>query len=432
MTKEDFFSNHLLFEWTEKQNSNKPIEIVKAKGCSIITSTGREYIDMCSSQFNLHLGYQHENILNAIDFQLKKLSYAPANVLIESKINLINNLEKILPKHISKYFFTLGGADAIENALKIAMMYSGKTTFASFYRSYHGASLGALSISGDPRRNQFSNYIKNPIWLMNPHCSCCPFGQKEQTCNLYCIDHVYEVINYNGKDNIAGLIIETISCSSGLTIMPKKYVQKIREICTENNILLICDEVATGFGRTGKWFAFEHYGIVPDIIVMAKGLTNGYSPLGAVCVNNEIGTYFQDNPFQCGLTYGAHPLGCAAGEAATNYYINNKILDTVYVKSKILNKELEEIKKECHIVQDIRCIGLLGVIEISSIPNETNLKLWNKSSSIMEKIKKNLDTNGIKTIVRWNWIFIAPPYIISEEQLTDSMVKIKNAIKNVL
>lgn len=422
MRAEKQINAHLMFEWTAAQKDKRLFHIRNARGCWFENHQGQRFMDLCSSQFNLHLGYQHPKVIESIREQLLSLSYAPANAVFEAKGELLERLTRILPDPLDHFFLTLGGADATENALKIAQLVTGRGRVVARYRSYHGATLGALSASGDPRRNPFTSRTAEVIRILDPFCAHCPFGQIPETCHTECVRHVEEVIRYSGPETIAAMIVEPITCSSGVFVSPKDYLSKLRSICSKYGILLIFDEVATGFGRTGRWFAGDHWGVVPDLMILSKGLTNCYAPLGVVAMTSSVAEYFYDKPFVCGLTAGGHPLGCAAAVACLEVYESEQLQARANRFGAILAARLRGMMQRFPRISDVRSVGLLGVIEIGGHddPDDNPGTYWNRSvaaGSVMQEINSRLQALGIATVSRWNWVFTAPPLTISETEL---------------
>jgi taurine--2-oxoglutarate transaminase len=245
-------------------------------------------------------------------------------------------LAEITPGDLHKTFFVLGGAEANENAIKFARLYTGRQKIITRYRSYHGATAGAMALSGDPRRLPVEPLISGVVHVQDPYCYRCPFGWTLETCHRECIDHVEQVVLFEGPENVAAILLEGVTGTSGIMIPPDEYWPRMRELCDKYDIVLMDDEVMSGFGRTGEWFGVDNWGVTPDVMTMAKGLTSGYIPLGAVVVSKKIADHFQERPLPLGLTYAGHPVGCAAGVATVEVYREENLIEKARAMGKLL------------------------------------------------------------------------------------------------
>ncbi|MFV2016368.1 MAG: aminotransferase class III-fold pyridoxal phosphate-dependent enzyme, partial [Candidatus Heimdallarchaeota archaeon] len=322
-------------------------------------------------------------------------------------------------------FFTCAGADAIENAMKIARLFTGRQKILTRYRSYHGGTFGAMSAGGDPRR--LANEPSMP-WIVRFHG---PYSYRNPVYrnrtpdegDLILADLIEDTIKYEGPENVAAILLEGYSGSSGIMQGGKVFWDRVQEICDTYGILLILDEVMSGFGRTGKWFGFEHQKIRPDIVTMAKGLTSGYIPLGAVTVSENIANHFDKNVLWCGLTYSSHTLACATSIANIEVIQKEKLVENSNKMGKYLEKKLLELKEKYSIIGEIRGIGLFYIIEVvRNRETREPMSDFNKPlSKEMQTIAKNLKQNGLSTFVRWNWIFCTPPLIITKDQIDEGI-----------
>lgn len=402
-----------------------PIAIEKAEGIYFWDYDGKKYYDMSSQLVNLNLGYGNKKIIDAIKEQAEKLPYvAPAHA-VAPKSELAAKLIEIAPKNMRKVFFTCGGSDANEAAINMARTVTGRSKIFSRYRSYHGSTLGSGNLSGDPRRFSLENPAANGfIKFFDPYVyrESINFKNDEEASKFY-IDKLREQLIYEGPNNVAAIIVESITGANGVIIPPDGYLQGVRKLCDEFGILMICDEVMDGFGRTGKMFAFENWGIEPDIISFAKGVTCGYVQLGGVIVNQRIADYYEKNVFQYGLTYSGHPLACAAGVACVNYYFEANILENVNKVGKVLGEILEELKEKHKCVGDVRYIGLFSAVELvkDKATKEPLIPYGSDEKGIRSKIMGLLMERGFSTFGRENNINICPPLIITEEELRDAM-----------
>jgi len=342
-------------------------------------------------------------------------------------------LAEITPGNLKKSFFVLGGAEANENAIKIARLYTGRPKVIARYRSYHGATHGAIALTGDPRRWPAEPAIPGVIHVFDPHCYRCVFGKRPDMCQRECITHIEEVIRFEGSENVAAIVMEGVTGSNGIIVPPDDYWPRLREICDKYGILLISDEVMSGFGRTGEWFAVDNWGVVPDMITMAKGLTSGYLPLGAVVVSEPIADYFEDHMLWCGLTYSGHPVSCAAAIATTNVYKEEMLVENAKAMGKVLGGELERLREKHPSVGDVRYIGLFSVIEVvKDKKTREPMAPFNASADemgVMAKVKPALLERGLYTVVRWNWIFVVPPLCITEAELKEGLTIIDEVLE---
>ncbi|KMT21813.1 aminotransferase class III-fold pyridoxal phosphate-dependent enzyme [Clostridium cylindrosporum] len=413
-----------LHPWMKQKNMNAlPVE--RAEGIYYWDYDGNKYYDMSSQLVNVNLGYGNKEIINAIKEQVERLPYIAPAYAEESKSRLAEELIKISPKNMRKVFFTCGGSDANESAINMARTVTGRTKIFSRYRSYHGSTLGSGNLSGDPRRFALENPAATGfIKFFDPYVyrEYFNFSSDEEASNYY-IAKLREQLTYEGPENVAAIIVESITGANGVIIPPDGYLQGIRKICDEFGIIMICDEVMAGFGRTGKMFAFENWGIEPDIIVFAKGVTCGYVQLGGVIVNERVAKHYEDTVFQYGLTYSGHPLGCAAGLASVKYYEDANILENVNKVGKVLGERLEEFKSKYKSVGDVRYIGLFSAVELvkNKGTKEPLVPYGRDPEGIIGKIISLLKSKGFSTFGRENTIIIAPPLIITEEELLEAL-----------
>jgi taurine--2-oxoglutarate transaminase len=419
---------YTFFSWSV-QSQVYPIPVTKADGVYFWDADGKRYLDFSSQLMNQNIGSQHPKVVKAIQDQAARLCFIHPGNASEPRGLLGKKLSEITPGKIKKTFFALGGAEANENAIKIARFYTGRHKILARYRSYHGATHGAVALTGDYRRTAVEPAIPGVVHFLDPYCYRCPFGQKVESCKRECILHVDEIIQYEGPDKIAAIIMEGVTGSNGLIVPPDDYWPAVREICDKYGILLISDEVMSGWGRTGKWFAVDNWDVEPDIITTAKGITSGYVPLGAVIVSEAIADYFEDRYLYAGLTYRGHALACAAALATIEVYENDRLLDNSVKMGNQLGKALEGIKERHPSVGDVRYIGLFSAIEL--VENcETKKPL---PADVMMDVKKALLDSGLFTFIMvkdiGTMIFIVPPLCITKEQLEEGLALVENALE---
>lgn len=427
--------DYTLFSWS-KQSGLDPIHAKSADGVYITDQSGKKYIDFSSQLMNVNTGHNHPHVKAAIKKQVDELCYVFPGMTTDARGKLGKKLAEIAPGKLNKTFFTNGGSDAIENAIKIARVVTGRSKIITKYRSYHGASYGAISAGGDPRRHPIDrDQMPGVIHVEDPYCYRCPWGQKQESCRYECTQHIERLIQFEGPNSIAAIILEGESGSSGCIKYPTDYWKKIRTITEKYGILLISDEVMSGFGRCGQWFAVQNFDVEPDMIVMAKGLTSGYIPLGGVIVSDAIAKHFDDTPLPCGLTYSAHALACAAGIANIEVYENENLIRKTREMGNFLLEQLEQLKNKHLSIGDVRGTGLLACIElVKNRESKEPMAPWNANAtqmSEMNHVMKSLKEQGLFTFVRWNFIFIAPPLTITKEELLAGLEIISNAISLV-
>lgn len=422
-----------LQSWSKQRGIN-PIPIEKADGIYMWDFDGNRYSDMSSQLVNLNVGHNCRPIIEAIKEQAEKYCYLSPSYGSEPRAKLAKMVIDLMPDNMGKVFFTNGGADANENAIKIARMYTGRNKVFSRYRSYHGSTFGAGNLTGEPRRYPLEPGIPGFVHFFDPYIYREPIRfESEKAASDYYVAKLHEQVIYEGPDSVAAIVMETITGSNGVIIPPEGYLQGVRKICDEFGIMMICDEVMAGWGRTGKMFAFEHFGVKPDIVSFAKGITCGYVQLGGVAVSKDIAAYFDDHLLSCGLTYSAHPLACAAGIACVNYYKEANILENVNRVGKVLGDILEELKAKHPCVGDVRYIGLFTSIELvkDKQTKEPLVPYGKDPEGRMGKIIGALKAKGFMTYSHENMIFISPPLIITEEQIREEMTKVDEVLSEV-
>jgi taurine---2-oxoglutarate transaminase len=416
---------HTLYEWSA-QSAVDPIPVDRAEGVYFWTPDGKRFLDFNSQLMSVNIGHGDRRVIDAIKAQAEKLAYANPFMAHEPRALLGKKLAEILPGDIDVVFFTNGGAEANENAIKLARAYTGRQKILARYRSYHGATGGAISLTGDPRRWAAEPGVPGVVRAPDSHRWRRPEPEPvEQS-----LRDLEEVIMFEGGQNIAAFILEPVVGTNGILIPPDGYLQGVREICDRYGILLIADEIMTGFGRTGEWFAVNHWDVVPDIITLAKGLTSSYLPLGAVGMRQRIADHFRDNVFYGGLTYNSHPMGCAAAIATIAVYEQDDLIARARRMGEVMRRHHAELKQKHPSVGAVRNIGLFGIVEL--VRNRATfepLAPYNGTSDEMKAVAKNLRENGLYTFVRWNGIMTNPPLTITEEQLAEGFSIIDGALE---
>ncbi len=425
--------DYTLFSWS-KQKGLTPPAISHAKGVYLYDYDGKKYLDFSSGLMNVNIGHGNQRVTDAVVKQMQQVSFVTPSCVTEARGLLGKKLAEISPGNLTKTLFTVCGASAIENAIKLARLYTGKHKIIARYRAFHGASYGAMTAGGDPRKlPSDAQQMPNVVHVEDPYCYRCPWGKEITSCDRECVSHIERVIQFEGPENIAAILMEGESGSSGCIKYPPDYLKKVRALCDKYNILLIADEVMSGFGRTGKWFAVDYHGVVPDMIATAKGITAGYLPLGALIVSDKIAAHFDDKPLMIGLTYSAHAVSCAAGLEVLKIYEDENLIENAAIMGKYLEDRMVELKKKHISIGDFRTTGLLGCIEL--VKNRTTkepMAPFNATASqmeVMNKVASKIKELGMYTFVRWNYIFTCPPLSINKSEMDEGLAIISEALK---
>ncbi|MBL7739500.1 MAG: aminotransferase class III-fold pyridoxal phosphate-dependent enzyme [Chitinophagaceae bacterium] len=422
--------DYTLFSWSKQKGTN-PIAVKYGEGVYLYDYDGKRYIDFSSGLMNVNIGHGNQRVTEAVIKQMQEVSYVTPSCVTRVRGELGKKLSEICPGDLNKAFFTLCGATSIENGIKLARLYTGRHKILTRYQSYHGASIGAISASGDPRRlpvdaQQAPNFVHFDL----PYLYRWEYGEenllKESVASLE------RMIAYEGPGNIAAILLEGESGSSGCLKYPGDYLKAVREICNKHGILLIMDEVMSGFGRTGRWFGFENHGIIPDMICMAKGLTSGYLPFGCLMVSDKIAAKYDDTVLALGLTYSAHPVSCAAALEMLHIYEDENLIANAAAMGKYVEAQVEKLKQKHPSIGDFRNTGLLGCIElVKNRKTKEPMAPFNAKPdemAVMNKVAAKIKELGMYTFVRWSYIFIAPPLIVTKEQIDEGLAIISEAI----
>jgi taurine---2-oxoglutarate transaminase len=409
------------------------IPVTDSDGVYFWDEGGKKYLDFNSMVMCVNAGHGNQYIKDAICKEVQRLPYAGPHMATQPRAVLGELLEKITPDSIHHFLFTLGGAEANENAIKLARAVTGRHKILAGYRSYHGATAGAIALTGDPRRLAWEpNLMSGVVHFNGPYLYRNPFHSKPGHETEDFLNHLEEIIQFEGPSTIAGIILETVIGTNGVLIPPDGYLPGVRDICTRYGIQYIADEVMTGFGRTGKWFAVDHWDVQPDIMTMAKGLTSGYAPLGAVGMSNKIVDFFKSKSYQSGLTYNGHPLSLAAAIANIEVMENEGMIDAAAERGKTLTKELKKLQRKHPCIGDVRSLGLLGGIElVRDEKTKEPLAPYNDSSDEMKFIHKRFNEAGLYAKIHWHIILIIPPLIISDEELLQGLKIIDEVLSEV-
>ena len=422
--------DYTLFSWS-KQKGIAPIAVKYGEGVYLYDHDGKRYIDFSSGLMNVNIGHGNQRVTDAVMKQMQEVSYVTPSCVTKARGELGKKLASIAPKGLNRTLFTIGGAEAIDNAIKLARMHTGRHKILARYQAYHGATYGAMAAGGDPRKlasdaQQAPNFVHFDI----PIAYRWEYGAENLLKDA--VANLERVIAFEGPQNIAGIILEGESGSSGCLKYPVGYMKKVRELCDRHGILLIADEVMSGFGRTGKWFAVENHDVIPDMIATAKGITSGYLPLGALIVSDKIAAQFDDKVLFLGLTYSAHPVCCAAAIEVLKIYEDEDLIANTVAMGKYIDSEVERLKQKHPSIGDWRNTGLLGCLElVKDRKTKEAMAPYNakpEEMGVMNKVAARLKDLGMYTFVRWNYIFVAPPLCINKEQVDEGLSMISDAV----
>lgn len=425
--------DHTLFSWS-KQTGLNPINAERAEGVYVYDRDGKRYLDFSAQLMNVNIGHGDQRVTEAVAAQMRELSYVYPGMITKARGDLGKRLAEITASNLTKAFFTLGGAEAIENAIKLARVYTGRHKIVSLYQSFHGASYGAMSVGGDPRKFAVdSQAMPGTVHVENPYFYRCPwYSETPEQCAQRAADAMERIIGYENPGSVAAIIMEGESGTSGCIKYPPGYWTRVREICDKHGILLIADEVMSGFGRTGKWFGSDHHNVKIDIMCMAKGITAGYLPLGAVMVDEKIAKSFDDKPLPLGLTYSAHPVSCAAAVAVLDIYESDNLLENTVEMGKYMDEQVAQLMRHHPSIGDWRNTGLFGCLElVKNRDTKEPMAPWNATPAqmdIMNQVAAKIRELGMYTFVRWSYIFICPPLTITKEKIDEGLAIISEAI----
>jgi len=397
--------------------------MVKAKGVYFWDANGKRYFDLNSQLMCVNIGHGDQRVGNAIKAQVDELIYAGPSMATRVRAELGKMMAEICPGDLKKFFFTLGGAEANESAIKMAKAFTGRQKIVARYRSYHGATAGVMTLTGDQRRWANEPGIPGVVRIFDPYkyrSQLYKEGDSDAVFSQKCLDQIEETLMYEGPQTIAAIILETVVGTNGIIIPPDGYMQGVRKICDKHGIVLICDEVMAGLGRTGEMFAVNNWGVVPDIITMAKGLTSAYLPLGAVAINDKISKFYDKNMFFGGLTYSAHPMCLASAIATLKVMKEDDIVGNSKRMGKVMTKLMSDLKAKHPSIGEARNIGLFGCLEL--VKNRTTkepLSPYVGPAPEMNALGNFLKENGVYNFTWKNFLHTNPPLSVNENELKE-------------
>src|SRR6059058_5407557 len=422
---------YVLHSWSV-QNQISPLVVTGGEGRYFWDADGNRYLDFASQLVNVSIGHQHPKVVAAIKEQAEKLTTIGPPMAHETRSELARLLAEVTPGDLTMSFFTNGGAEANENAIKLARWYTGRQKIIARYRSYHGATAGAITLTGDPRRWPAEPGIPGVVRMLDPYTYRCPAGHPDPCPVCSGAPHLEEILQYEGPDTVAAVILETVTGTNGIIVPPDGYLQSIRETCDRYGILLIADEVMAGFGRTGKWFAVDHWDVVPDIITMAKGINSGYVPLGAMIVRGPIADWVRDKFFAGGLTYSGHPLACASAIASIEAFKEEGIVENAAEMAGVFAEELRGLQERHPSIGDVRGLGCFWGIElVKNRETREPLVPFNGSgedAKPMAAVMKRALDHGLYLMTHWNVVMCCPPLTITREELDEALDALDDAL----
>src|SRR4051794_38510686 len=415
---------YVLHSWSV-QDAVDPIAVAGAEGRYFWDYDGKRYLDFASQLVNVSIGHQHPKLIAAIKEQADKLCTIGPPMATEPKSTLARLIAEVTPGDISMTFFTNGGAEANENAIKLARWYTGRHKVIARYRSYHGATAGAITLTGDPRRWPAEPAVPGVVRMFDPYTYRCPAGHPDPCPVCAGAPHLEEILQYEGPHTVAAVILETVTGTNGIIVPPDGYLQSIRETCDKYGILLIADEVMAGFGRTGKWFGVDNWGVVPDIITMAKGINSGYVPLGAMAIREPIAEWIRSRPFAGGLTYSGHPLACASAVASIEAFREEGIVEQSAANGEIFGEKLNELAAKHPSIGDVRGLGTFWGLElVKNRETREMLVPFNASGEAaapVARLAKAALDRGLYLMTHWNVVMVCPPLTITREELDEGI-----------
>ncbi len=425
---------HNFWTWSAQARVN-PIPVTKAQGVYFWDVSGKRYLDFNSMVMCANIGHGDPRVIQAIVQQAQELPFAGPQMATRPRALLGKLLAEVTPPGLTHFLYTLGGADANENAIKLARAYTGRQKILTRYRSYHGATYGAIAATGDPRRVAWEpGTMPGVVHFLDPYRYRSTFHRtnpnisEAEFCQDY-LNHLEEIITYEGPQTIAAILLETVTGTNGVIIPPDGYLQGVRALCDRYGLLLIADEVMSGFGRTGRWFAVDHWGVVPDLMTMAKGLTSGYAPLGAVAMKAEIAEFFNDRVYEGGLTYNGHPISLAAAAAVIEVMHADHLVERAAEIGQVMADMLAELKDRHPSIGEVRSIGLFGVVElVRNRQTKEPMAPFGGTSQTMAQLKKFMLDHGVFVYTHWHTVLIIPPLIITPEQLTEGFSVLDEAL----
>jgi taurine--2-oxoglutarate transaminase len=415
---------HLIHSWSIQSKLN-PLPVAGAQGCYFWDYEGKRYLDFASQLVNVNIGHQHPKVVQAIKDQADRLCTIGPPMANDVRSELAAMIADVAPGNLNRVFFTNGGAEANENAIKLARWYTGRHKIVVRYRAYHGATGGAITLTGDPRRWYAEPGLPGVVRMFDPYTYRCSAGHPDPCPVCTGGPHLEEILMYEGPQNVAAVMMETVTGTNGVIVPPEGYMKAIRDVCDKYGILLVLDEVMAGFGRTGKWFACEHWDVVPDIITFAKGVNSGYVPLGGMIVSDDVFDWLKDSFFAGGLTYSGHPLACAAGVASIEAFREEGIVENAAAMGEVLAEELPKLQDKHPSIGEVRGLGLFWMLELVRDRQTREMLVpyaaSGEAAAPMARLTKAALEKGLYLFTHFNRVGITPPLVINRDELMEGL-----------
>jgi taurine--2-oxoglutarate transaminase len=420
---------HFLLPWTVQEREDPVLEFDHGDGVYFYDRQGRRYLDFLAQLFNCNLGHGNRRVIEAIQRQAERACCVSPQVLTQERVALAEALAKRTPGDLNKCFFVNSGSEADDQAFIMARLVTGRPKIFAKYRSFHGTTYGGLGVGGDPRRAAVDPGPPGTVRFFDPYCYRCDFGLRYPECGIHCLDALERQLQLENPASVAAIVVEPVTGAAGGFPLPDGYLPRLRQLCDRYGILLIADEVITGFGRTGAWFGVDHEHVVPDMIVLAKGLTSGYVPMGAVVVNNRIAQHFETRMLPLGSTYAAHPLACAAALACLEEYDQRSLIAHARQMGQLLFARLRDLAKQHPCIGDVRGKGLLACLElVRDRATKSPLVPPNTDSPLPLQIRRKAWEEGIHVMARGSILLLSPPLIVEPEQIEEAVEKLDRVL----
>lgn len=420
---------HMFIPWAVQERETQILDFDHGEGVYFFDRQGKRYLDFLAQIFNCNLGHGNRRVIEAIQRQAEKACCVSPVVLTEERIALADELTQRTPGDLNKCYFVNSGSEADDQAFIMARMVTGRPKIFSKYRSYHGTLLGGLGVGGDPRRAAIEPGPPGTVRFFDPFCYRCDFGKTFPECQLHCLGALERQLQLENPNTVAAIVVEPVTGAAGGFPLPDGYLTQLRQLCDKYKILLIADEVITGFGRTGAWFGVDHEGVVPDMMVLAKGLTSGYVPMGAVVVRDSIAKHFESRMLPLGSTYTAHPLACAAARACLTEYEEHGMIANAKRMGDLLFARLRKLAETHPCIGDVRGKGLLCCLElVTDRKTKAPLVPANTDSPLPMQIRNRAWDEGLHILARGSLLIISPPLILQPEHIEEGVTKLDRVL----
>src|SRR3954470_22403808 len=419
---------HLLLPWAVQEREDPVLEFDHAEGMYFFDRQGRRYLDFVAQVFHCTLGHGNRRVVEAIVRQAGRACVVSPGMLTADRAGLAAELARRTPGDLNRVFCVNRGSEANDQAFILARLLTGRPKIFAKYRSYHGTTYGTLGVAGDPRRAAIEPGPAGPVRFFDPYCYRCDFGLKYPDCGIHCLGALERQLQLENPATVAAIVVEPFTGAAGGFPLPDGYLPRLRQLCDKYGILLIADEVITGFGRTGAWFGVDHEGVVPDLMVLAKGLTSGYVPMGAILFRESLGEAFEERMLPLGSTYAAHPLACAAALACLREYEDQGLIDHAQRMGKVLFARLRELSVRPRCSGDVRGKGLLAFLELVGDGKHAPLVPPNVDSPVPLEIRRRAWNEGIHLLARGSLIMLAPPLIVQPEHIDEAATKLDRVL----